>query len=137
MILEANGSGKSTLVAVIRSLKSGNPDGIIGRRTLGPSGASAVELLVSNRSVRFDGAKWTGRLPNIAIFDNAFVDQNIHSGELVTIGNRRNLYEVIIGEEGVSLIKERERLSRESRKKTQEIRGAKNELEKCIPDWIG
>ena len=46
LILGANGSGKTTICAVLRSLKSGDPAHIVGRRTLGVEVAPTVELLL-------------------------------------------------------------------------------------------
>jgi wobble nucleotide-excising tRNase len=41
--------------------------------------------------------------PDIAIFDDAFIDQNICSGLVVASGHRQSLHEFILGEQGVAL----------------------------------
>jgi wobble nucleotide-excising tRNase len=49
LILGANGFGKTTLCAVLRSLKTGEPSNLLGRRTLGVTDVPTVEVL-------YDGA---------------------------------------------------------------------------------
>jgi recombinational DNA repair ATPase RecF len=43
-IVGANGYGKTTLCAVLRSLQTGDPAHVLGRKTLGASDAPAIEL---------------------------------------------------------------------------------------------
>lgn len=100
LIVGANGFGKTTLCAVLRSLQSGDPAHIVGRTTLGIESAPTVELLLPAGLARFDGTAWSALYPALAIFDGVFVAENVHSGEVVEINHRRNLYRVIIGEEG-------------------------------------
>ena len=38
----------------------------------------------------------------VSVFDGAFIQRNVHSGDVVDISNRRELYRVIIGNEGGS-----------------------------------
>ena len=60
--------------------------------------------------MRFDGAAWSAPYPHLAIFGGVFITENVHSGEVVEVDNRRNLYRVIIGElgeQGVSWPKKR------------------------------
>ena len=133
LIVGANGFGKTTLCAVLRSLQSGDPAHIAGRRTLGVEDPPAVELLLPTGPVRFDGAAWSAPYPALAIFDGVFVAENVHSGEVVEIDHRRNLYRVIIGEEGVSLAEEDTRLAAQSREKTGEISAVARAIQPHIP----
>ena len=55
LIVGANGSGKTTLCAMLRSLKSGDPAHITGRKTLGVEGPPTVELLLPAGPARFNG----------------------------------------------------------------------------------
>ena len=55
LIVGANGSGKTTLCAMLRSLKSGDPAHITGRKTLGVEGPPTVELLLPTGPARFNG----------------------------------------------------------------------------------
>jgi wobble nucleotide-excising tRNase len=49
-----------------------------------------------------DGA-WNRTLPDIAIFDDRFVDENVCSGLDVASAHRQNLHELILGSQGVAL----------------------------------
>ena len=131
----ANGFGKTTLCAILRSLKSGNPDYISGRRTLGLQEQPIVELLFSDqRTARFDKTTWNITYPELAIFDFMFVSENVHSGETVEIDHRRNLFNVIIGEEGVRLGKENANLAKKSRQKTGKITAIGETIKAHIPE---
>ena len=133
LIIGANGFGKTTLCAVLRSMRTGDPAHIVGRRTLGVEDLSTAELLFSDGQTRFDGAAWSTSYPPLAIFDSVFVAENVHSGEVVEIDHRRNLYRVIIGEEGVRLAEEDTSLAGKSREKTGEITAAAKAIQLQIP----
>ena len=49
-----------------------------------------------------DGA-WDETLPKLKIFDDVFVDENVHSGLDVGAHHRQNLHELILGDKGVAL----------------------------------
>jgi wobble nucleotide-excising tRNase len=136
LIMGANGLGKTTICAVLRSIKSGDPAPIIGRRTLGGDGPPTVELLLNAGPARFDSATWSTIDPSIAIFDGVFVSENVHSGEVVEVDHRRNLYRVIIGEEGVRLAEEDTRLAAQSREKTSEITAVARAIQPHIPEGM-
>lgn len=132
-IFGPNGYGKTTLGAVLRSLQSGEAEHIMGRRTLSSSDLPSVEFLLTSGLTRFNGKAWSQTDSSITIFDGEFVAENVHSGEAVGITHRRNLYRVIIGEEGTSLAEQDAQLANESRRKTIEISAAKRGLESHIP----
>lgn len=132
-IVGANGYGKTTICAILRSLKIGDPSQVLGRRTLGVTDAPSIELLLASGLARFDGTTWNSTHPELAIFDGAFVAENVHSGEVVEIDHRRNLYRVIIGEEGVHLATEEARRAAESRDKANEISGIGKAIQLHIP----
>ena len=137
LISGANGYGKTTLCAILRSLQSGDAAHVIGRQTLGATDSTSIELLLEAGAVaRFDGAAWSMTLPNLAIFDGTFVEENVHSGEVVEINQKRNLYRVIIGQDGVQLAKEDARLASDSRAKTSEITASAKVIETHCPAWM-
>jgi len=133
LIVGANGIGKTTLCAILRSLKSGDPGHITGRKTIGVQDPPTVELLVPGGVTRFDGVAWSAPYPSIAIFDGVFVAENVHSGEVVDIDHRRNFYRIIIGEQGVRLANEDTQLAAQSREKTSEITACTRALEPHLP----
>lgn len=132
-IAGANGYGKTTLCAVLRSLQTGDPAHVLGRTTLGTTDAPAIELLLEGGQARFDGAAWNATKPEIAIFDGVFVAENVHSGEVVDIEHKRNLYRVIVGDAGVKLAAQDAELAAESRAKTGEISTAAKAIQPHVP----
>jgi wobble nucleotide-excising tRNase len=122
-IVGANGYGKTTLCSVLRSLKTGDASHVMGRKSLGAADNPTIELLFDTGSIRFDGA-WTAHRPTIAIFDGVFVSENVHSGDVVDIEQKRNLYRVIVGEKGGKLAEQDAVLAARSRAMTGEISAA-------------
>ena len=101
LVFSENGQGKTTLCAIMRSLTTGDPTPILERHRLSAKTPSKVVLEVDGSEVAFDGGDWTSSGPEVLIFDDHFVETNIYSGLNVTPGNRQNLHELVIGEEGV------------------------------------
>lgn len=132
-IAAANGYGKTTLCAVLRSLQSGDPSHVLGRRTLGVTDAPSIEILLDSGQARFDGTAWNATKPELAIFDGVFVAENVHSGEVVDIEHKRNLYRVIVGDAGVKLAAEDAELAAASRAKTGEIGTASKAIQPHVP----
>ena len=138
LMVGANGYGKTTICAILRSLQTGEAGYIVGRKTLGVTATATptVDLLFDTGTIRFDGASWSAAYPNLSIFDGTFISENVYSGEVVDIDQKRNLYYVIIGQEGVHLAEEDSRLAKESRAKTGEITAAAKALQPYIPNVI-
>lgn len=133
LVLGANGYGKTTLCAVLRSLQTGEPDHVNGRRTLGSDSGCEIHLLTSADNVRFGPSGWTRAMPEIYIFDSTFVAENVHAGDVVELEQKRNLYRVIIGQDGVGLATEDARLATESRTKATEMAAASKGLQTHLP----
>ena len=51
----------------------------------------------------FQNNAWNRTLPNLAIFDDVFVDLNVYSGLAVGAGHRQKLHELILGAQAVVL----------------------------------
>lgn len=132
-IFGANGHGKTTICAVLRSAQTGNADLLIGRKTLGAAAASSVDLSFDGGGIRFDGARWDTTVPDLAIFDSAYISDNIHSGEVVETEHKRNLYRVIIGAEGIHLSEKECQLAADGRAKTGEISAIAKLIQPHIP----
>ena len=130
LVFADNGTGKTTLCDVIRSLQTGVPDHIVGRRTLGTTIDPEARILLSDGSTAvFQNGQWTRVLDDVTIFDANYVSQNVHAGEIVESGHRKNLFRVIVGEEGVRLAREVERLEEEKSALNTPIRDAKRAIE--------
>jgi wobble nucleotide-excising tRNase len=128
LIHGANGHGKTTICTILRSLKTGNGDYILGRAMLGMTQPPDVQLLMEVGALRFDGKAWSSTHPNLAIFDSIFVYENVHSGDVVDTEQKRGLYRVIVGEAGVALAEQEAQLAAESRTKTSEITAAEKAI---------
>jgi wobble nucleotide-excising tRNase len=122
LVFAENGRGKTTLCDILRSVQDGDPAPVNGRRTLGYPGAPEINILTDSGNLTFSGGAWSGKLPSLAIFDSTFVSQNIYSGDVVDLAQRRNLYRVIIGKDGVDLARKVDELDADIRTKTAEIR---------------
>jgi wobble nucleotide-excising tRNase len=101
-----NGRGKTTLAAILRSLASGDPVLIGERRRLSakPQPPHVVlKMAGTSAPFVFQNGAWSARFPDVAVFDDAFVAENVCSGIEIGTEQRQNLHELILGALGVSL----------------------------------
>jgi wobble nucleotide-excising tRNase len=100
-----NGRGKTTFAAILRSLATGDPLPIAERQRLATQNPPHVVLDCSGEPpfAMFQNNAWNRTLPNMVIFDDQFIDQNIYSGLTVASEHRQKLHELIIGAQGVAL----------------------------------
>ena len=105
LIYAENGLGKTTLAAILQSLSTGNAVPILERRRLGSSEPPHIVLECEGplADVVFKDGAWNHTLPQMRVFDDFFVDRNVHSGLNVEAGHRQNLHDLILGERGVDL----------------------------------
>ena len=132
LVFSENGQGKTTLCAIMRSLTTGDPTPILERHRLSAKTLSKVVLEMDSSKAAFDGIAWTSNGPEVLIFDDHFVETNIYSGLNVTSGNRQNLHELVIGEEGVKLNREVQDLTRS----IADLQKALREKESAMPTNI-
>ncbi len=105
LVYAENGRGKTTLAAIMRSLATGDPLPIAERWRLASQHPPHVVVDCSGGppSAMFQNGAWNRTLPNMIIFDDQFVDQNIYSGLTVASDHRQNLHELILGSQVVTL----------------------------------
>ena len=104
VIYADNGRGKTTLSAILRSLGTGDAASITERKRLSATHEPHVVIQpASGGTINFQQGAWTQTLPNLAVFDDVFIDQNVFSGLSVEAGHRQNLHELILGAQGVAL----------------------------------
>jgi wobble nucleotide-excising tRNase len=115
LIFAPNGSGKSTLTTVLRSLAEGRGELVTGRRWIAGDAPPDVQLLVSGRPRRFTDGAWDDPEPLISVFDESFVAENVHAGQVVAVDQRRGLYRVIVGRAGVGLAEREKQLAGQAR----------------------
>ena len=105
LIYADNARGKTTLAAVLRSLVTGDPLPINERQRLGSQQSPHVVLNCEGEpsNVMFQNGAWNRTLPDLKIYDDVFVDENVYSGLDVDAHHRQNLHELILGDQGVKL----------------------------------
>ncbi|KAA0214980.1 MAG: hypothetical protein EDM82_08540 [Cyanobacteria bacterium CYA] len=105
LVYAENGRGKTTLSAILRSLGTGNTIPVTERQRLAAAHPPHViiECTGGPPAAMFQAGAWNRTLPDIAVFDDVFVDQNVCSGLDVDPAHRQNLHELILGAQGVAL----------------------------------
>lgn len=136
LIYGENGRGKTTLCAIFRSLQSGDSSHIIGRTTLGVVGVPSVHIQLENGHTQFHDLTWSQTLPNLLIFDQDFISDNIYSGNAVGLGQRRNLYKIIIGTNGVNLARQYEAKKDKITALNVRIRAESNLIQSHLPPTL-
>jgi len=135
LIYGENGRGKTTLAAILRSLQSGDPALIMERCRLSSDHDPHVVLECGENNpttVIFKNGQWNHSLPNLLIFDDLFVDQNVYSGLAVESEHRKNLHEVVLGAQGVRLNRRIQDLVR----RVEEHNRALREKAQAIPEQV-
>lgn len=128
LIYAENGRGKTTLCAIFRSLQSAQSEYITERKTLGVTEEPIVHIRFNEADYRFANGTWTNAYSDITIFDPVFVNENVYSGEYVGHDQKRNLYRVIVGAEGVRLAKEIDDLDEQIREASSGLRNKKTTI---------
>ena len=96
---------KTTLAGVLRSLATGDAIPIAERRRLAAQHPPHVVLDCSGGPPApiFQNNAWNRTLTDLVVFDDVFIDQNVHSGLAVQVHHRQNLHELILGAPAVAL----------------------------------
>ena len=124
LIFARNGYGKSTICAVLRSASESQPNYIHARRRLNAKGESRVQSDWGLGSdVVFSSGKWNCCPGKVHVFDQEFVNQNLHVGESVTRENKRSLLPVVLGDKGFELAQKIIGLDREQRDLVDAVNG--------------
>lgn len=104
LIFGKNMHGKSTLTSIFSSLKDGNNDLIIGRKTFGSKEEQHVVIKIDGGNFIFKDGSWNKEYGNLEIFDTKFISENICNTEEIVFEQQKNLNGVILGKEGIVLI---------------------------------
>ena len=112
MIYAENGSGKTTLTEILRSLETGDESTILTRHRFNSIHESQVVIEYDGEPpiLRFQNKSWNKKLSNIRIFDEVFVDNNVYSGLAVESQHRQNLHDFVLGEQGVTLSRQKQEM---------------------------
>lgn len=104
VVYAENARGKTTLAAILRSLASGRADLVAERARLGAQHPPHVVVDTgAGAPAVFQNGAWSRTAPEIVIFDDAFVAENVCSGMEVGATHRQNLHELIVGAQGIAL----------------------------------
>lgn len=128
LIYGLNGHGKTTLTGVIRSLSRGDATYVDERATLGVAEKPYCEVLLDTGLAKFTNGAWSLSADGIEIFDTAFVNDNVFTGEHVSAEHRKNLYDVVVGETAVALVREIDQLDVDGRQAARSIGEAEASL---------
>ncbi len=105
LIYGENGSGKTTLSVILNSLRGTN--GVLTKkRSFDRTVPQIVEVLTDlspNPKLTFNNNTWDNNYPNIEIFDIHFITENVYTGLEVQNSHKKNLFEIIFGNQGVQL----------------------------------
>ncbi len=131
VVYSENGRGKTTLAAVLRSLATGDPIPIAERRRLAAQNPPHVVLECSGGPppAVFQNNAWNRTLPDVLVFDDVFIDENVHSGLTVQAHHRQNLHELILGAQAVALSRQLQQLVERIEDHNRELRAK----ERAIP----
>lgn len=105
VIYAENGRGKTTISAILKSLASGDASLIQNRKRLKAKHEPHVIIQFSGTQAIFQDDTWSVTHPEIHVFDDAFVAENVCSGIEIETSHRQNLHELILGAKGVALSK--------------------------------
>lgn len=128
LIYGENGWGKSTIADILRSLTRGDPEIIVGRKTLAGGTDQKISLQFETGRANFERGSWTGNKPRVAVFDSLFVSDNVYSGDTVSADHLRRQYGLVVGEKGVKLVRRIVELDEENTENNKKICAFEAEL---------
>lgn len=136
LIYGENGSGKSTISDILRSVYLNTPDIIIGRKTLGSDRDQEISLKFDTGRVAFRNGVWNDVqiCPPVKIFDGLFVNDNVYSGDIVSIDHMKHQHKFILGREGVEYVLTLNKLYEENKLLNAEKKRIEVELQKALGD---
>lgn len=123
-----NGGGKSTLSALLRAAAGRDTSAILERRRIGASGRPRVGITTATGTLRFDGEKWDGTPPPMAIYDRTFIEENVYVGREIGSDQRARLLALAIGDAEVVVAKKVDEIAATIGETSKEIRGLDQRL---------
>lgn len=121
LIYGENGYGKSTLTAILRSLSSNTPATILERGKLSSTEPISISLRARGATHDFKNKTWNAPCNELMVFDSYFVERNVFSGERIDTDHRRNLFQVVLGVESISLVEAKTAIDKDIAAKTTAI----------------
>ena len=136
LVYGENGKGKTTLSSIFRSLKTGDVSLLTEKKCAGGCDPISVKILLeNNQTAQFteDSGTWTILNPSLEIFDSYHVNNNVYSGDHVDHTHKKNLYYLVIGEQGVQMAQEIEQIDSDIKNLNESIKLLENQIKSFIP----
>jgi len=137
LIFGENGRGKTMLSAILRSLSAGEPQCLLERKSIKSYKEPEACVRVNSVNHTFKNGNWDAPVPEIDVFDTAFINENVYSGLYVDHEHRKNLYRFIVGKKGVQLANVVDDLDGKSRDKIEQIKSKGKEIQQNIFGALG
>ncbi len=134
LIYGENGSGKTTLSLLFRSLR-GEDGLLLKKRSFDRSVPQQIELAVAGlpqSAYIFSNGEWNQHLPGIEVFDVHFINDNVYTGLEIQNSHKKNLFEVILGQQGVQLKSEIQAIKERIMKGNKMTRETARDIEAAI-----
>ncbi len=88
--------------------------------------------MTSIGNVIFKNGTWSATYPDIVVFDATYISENVYAGDAVDTEQRRSLYRVIIGAQGVALASRLDELEKQIRDQNRAIRENRIRIEPYV-----
>lgn len=134
LIYGENGSGKTTLSVILRSLKN-NSLLLPKKRAFDRSVPQSVEILRYGSPApvhKYENNVWDTHYPNIEIFDIHFINDNIFTGLEIQNTHKKNLFEIIFGQQGIQLKNDIQEIKTKIKEANDAVKKTSNEIEEAI-----
>jgi wobble nucleotide-excising tRNase len=134
LIYGENGSGKTTLSLLFRSLR-GEDGLLLKKRSFDRSVPQQIEVAVEGLlppRCTYTNGKWDQHLPGIEVFDVHFINDNVYTGLEIQNSHKKNLFEVILGQQGVQLKSEIQAIKERLMKGNKMTRETARDIEAAI-----
>ncbi|MCF8246652.1 MAG: AAA family ATPase [Saprospiraceae bacterium] len=134
LVYGENGSGKTTLSLLFRSLR-GEDGLLLKKRSFDRSVPQEIEVVVEGLvppQCTYSNGKWDQHLPGIEVFDVHFINDNVYTGLEIQNSHKKNLFEVILGQQGVQLKSEIQAIKERIMKGNKMTRETARDIEAAI-----
>lgn len=133
LIYGQNGIGKTTFTTILKSLKE-NDALLYQLRTFGTQSSPEVSIKFDDHSspIKYSNGEWDASFPIIEIFDIHFINDNVYTGFEILPQHRKNLFEIIIGQEGIRLKKNISDIKNSIKEKNSSLKDIEAKVYKII-----